>query len=118
MKAPDPHQILLSKAKHLTREYVENLTDKQAWELVYTIKTPAKPKETGPVVCFTGFSGEEEAPLKLLAQEHGFKVTEKVIKSLTHLVTGLTPGPKKMEEAAKLKCKILSAEEFIQDIQR
>lgn len=111
-KRPDPHQILISKAKDLSRDYIEGLSDGDAWALVYKLQPLPKPKSVQSVICFTGFTEAEKAPLRELAKSHGYKVVDKVVKSLTHLVKGLTPGEKKIQDATELKCNILTADEF------
>jgi hypothetical protein len=79
MKA-NPHQILMSKAKHLTREQIEQLTNREAWELIYSLPTEHRPRDTRPTICFTGFAGPEEGPLIKLAEQNGLHVVQSVVK--------------------------------------
>lgn len=111
---PNPHQILLSKAKHLSREQIESLSDRQAWDLVYALNPPKehKPIDNTPTVCFTGFAGPEEAPLLDIANNRGFRVVQSVVKNLSILCCGPTPGPMKIQKAKLQGTRIISEHEF------
>jgi BRCT domain type II-containing protein len=78
---------------------------------------PAKPRDTRPSVCFTGFSGPEEEPVRKLADEKGLRIATSVLKDLAYLVTGISPGPKKIEKAKKQGCKILTEVEFRREME-
>lgn len=110
----DPHLILYTKAPHLTRDFVDKLSTREAWQMVYALpRGKPRPKPKNPV-CFTGFAGTEHEPLAKLAQERGFMVVGSVTKNLAILVTGLTPGPKKIETARQQQdTRIMTAEEFL-----
>ena len=109
---PDPHQILLSKAKHLSREQIESLSVRQAWDLVYALPKEHKPVDNIPTVCFTGFAGAEDAPLLDIAKQRGFRVVQSVVKNLSILCCGPTPGPMKIQKAKTQGTRIISEHEF------
>jgi DNA ligase (NAD+) len=108
----DPHAILRSKAPHLTREFIDGLSTRDAWKLVYTLPKISKPKVVKLTVCFTGFAGDEAAPLRALAEKNGYTVVQSVVNDLTILCTGATPGPVKLSKAGEQGSRILSAAEF------
>jgi NAD-dependent DNA ligase len=111
MKA-DPYQILMSKAKHLTREQIERLTVREAWELIYSLPPEHRPKDVRLTICFTGFAGPEEEPLIKLAEQNGLHVVQSVVKDLSMLCCGETPGPKKLEKAKAQGTRILLETQF------
>lgn len=107
--ATDPHAILRSKVPDLSRDFIDRLSTGEAWQMVYSLtrapKTKPKPKCT---ICFTGFAGTEELSLRGLAEAKGFTVVSSVVKNLSILCTGLTPGPMKLDRAKAQDTIILS----------
>jgi len=115
---PDPHQILLAKAKHLTREQVESLSVRDAWDLVYSLPKERKPLDKATTVCFTGFSGPEETLLIEIANQNGFRVVQSVVKNLTILCCGPTPGPMKIEKAKAQGTRLISENDFRNEFEK
>lgn len=62
-------------------------------------------------VCFTGF-GPRKAELRAEAEAAGYHVAGSITKSLDFLVCGPSPGPSKLEQAAKRGIKALTLNEW------
>ncbi|WP_407545992.1 BRCT domain-containing protein [Vibrio parahaemolyticus] len=111
MASEKPTQILLSKS-NLTREELDNMSDKEAWNLIYSM-TPKHSKSQQLQVLFTGFSDSEREKLETLANMNNFKVAKSVTQKLKYLIAGENAGPSKMEKAQTQGVTILSDEQFI-----
>lgn len=98
---------ILSSKTDMSVQEIAALSGNEAWALVYAL-SPKKPKDTRPEVCFTGFGATEKIRLENMAAQHGFKVVTGVTKKLDFLCTGENAGPKKIEEAKKLRASILT----------
>lgn len=116
MPSPKLIQILRSRSD-LTDAQIIEMSDDQAWAVVYEIdarEKAARDANKKDTVCFTGFNREDKAQLEALAVERGLKSVGSVSKSLTYLVIGDTPGESKLAKAEEAGCRILHAHEFQQ----
>jgi len=116
MPSPKLIQILRSRST-LSDEQIIELTDEQAWELIYEIDAREKAERDAnrqPTVCFTGFNKNDKAALEAAAKERGLKPVGSVSKNLDYLVLGETPGESKIAKAESVGAKVLQAHEFEQ----
>jgi len=118
MASERPTRILKSKTD-MTLEEIAELTDAEAWRLIYSLggSKNRKPKDNRPQICFTGFSAGKKEALTNLASNHGFKVVTSVTLKLDYLVSGESPGSNKLEKAKSQGVPILNEEEFIRLIE-
>lgn len=110
-------RILVSRGAPFTEEEMENMSDRQGWDWIYTSR-PLKRKRDDhnlPEICFTGF-GSRKAELKAIAENNGFKCVTKVTKNIRFLCTGEDPGPAKLKEARERGVPIISEGEFLAKI--
>jgi NAD-dependent DNA ligase len=110
MASKKPTMILLSKTD-LTQKEVEQLSDSDAWALIYSLRAE-KVKDNRLQVCFTGFGVSQKESLIRLALQHDFNVVKSVTKRLDFLVGGISAGPKKIEKAESQGVQFLTAEQF------
>ena len=110
MASKKPTMILLSKTD-LTQKEVEQLSDSDAWALIYSLRAK-KVKDDRLQVCFTGFGVSEKESLIELASQHNFNVVKSVTKKLDFLVGGISAGPKKIEKAELQGVQFLTADQF------
>lgn len=116
MPSPKLIQILRSRSD-LTDAQIIDLTDDQAWAIVYELDAQEKEKrdaERKPTVCFTGFNKADKAAIEANAIQRGLKPVQNVSNSLDYLVLGETPGHSKVAKAGELEISILYAHEFDQ----
>lgn len=102
-------QILLSQTD-LHPEQIRELTEPQAWRLVYSIPKPARDQRLQ--VCFTGFGATRRAELSALAVDGGLRVVTAVTRDLALLVCGSNAGPSKLQKAGAQGATILDEREF------
>ena len=103
--------MILQSKTDLTKEQIAELTDAEAWNLIYSIRS-TKAKDNRLQVCFTGFGASKKVELTNLAQDKKFNVVASVTKKLDFLCGGETAGPKKLEKAIEQGVQILSENEF------
>lgn len=113
----DPYAILRSKGIPLTKDQLKRLSERQAWDIIYTMKAPAKrskaPSKPHQTVCFSGFTRQRKLELMDLAEERGWKTLQRPGVSMSHFCYGETPGPAKLDAAKKLKATLLTEEGFL-----
>jgi BRCT domain type II-containing protein len=88
---------------------INNLTERQGWDIVYSLKQKTEPKTE---ICFTGFSPIEKGELTKLAQENNFHIAKSITVNLNFLCYGENAGPAKMKKAEEQNVIILNADEF------
>ncbi|MBW4362835.1 BRCT domain-containing protein [Flavobacterium taihuense] len=88
---------------------LNDLTERQGWDIVYALKPKAEPKIE---ICFTGFSPTEKSVLTKLAEENNFHIAKSITVNLNFLCCGENAGPSKMKKAEEQNVISLSAEEF------
>jgi NAD-dependent DNA ligase len=115
MASKKPTMILLSKTD-ITKEEVAELSDTEAWALIYSMRT-RKAKDTRLQVCFTGFGYSEKKKLNDIASSRHFRVVSSVTRDLDFLCCGENAGPKKIERAEAQGVQILSKEQFVRLIE-
>lgn len=116
MPSPKLIQILRSRSD-LADEQILELTDEQAWSIIYELDAKEKADREAKrmsTVCFTGFSKADKAAIEAVATQCGLKQVSGVSKSLKYLVLGETPGESKVIKAQELGVDILHAHEFEQ----
>jgi len=116
MPSPKLIQILRSRST-LSDEQIIELTDEQAWELIYEIDAREKSERDAnrkPTVCFTGFNRADKAAMEAIAMQRGLKPVQGVSMSLDYLVLGETPGATKISKAEEAGAKVFHAHEFEQ----
>lgn len=104
--------MILQSKTDMTKEQIADLTDTEAWNLIYSIRN-TKAKDNRLQVCFTGFGLSKKVELTNLAQDKKFNVVASVTKKLDFLCGGETAGPRKLEKAIEQGVQILSENEFI-----
>lgn len=104
--------MILQSKTDLTKEQIADLTDTEAWDLIYSIRN-TKAKDNRLQVCFTGFGASKKVELTNLAQDKKFNVVASVTKKLDFLCGGENAGPRKLEKAIEQGVQILSENEFI-----
>lgn len=110
MPSEKVERILLARSD-LSREELSELSEGEAWRLVYSLPKPAK-RPTKPSVCFTGFGVTEKDELIELAERAGYKVVKSVTNRLSLLVYGENAGPAKCEKASQQGVELLTGAEF------
>ena len=115
MASDKPAMILLSKSD-MKKEQISELSDAEAWKLIYSIRT-VKAKDTRLQVCFTGFGTSKKQELIDPANSNNFKVVSSVTKKLDFLCGGENAGPKKIEKAEAQGVQFLNEEQFVQLIE-
>ncbi|MEZ4877719.1 MAG: BRCT domain-containing protein [Flavobacterium sp.] len=88
---------------------LNNLTERQGWEIVYSLKPKAEPKIE---ICFTGFSPNEKSELTKFAEENNFHIAKSITVNLNFLCCGENAGPSKMKKAEEQNIILLNADEF------
>lgn len=107
--------ILRKSAPTLSRDDIERMTDQDARNYYWGTINPAnagKPKDKRKVVCFTGFTAQEEILLAAMADKLSFRIVISVTSVTSLLVCGPNAGPKKIEKARSLAIRIVSEAEF------
>ena len=104
--------MILQSKTDFTKGQIAELTDAEAWNLIYSIRS-TKAKDNRLQVCFTGFGASKKVELTNLAQDKKFNVVASVTKKLDFLCGGETAGPKKLEKAIEQGVQILSENEFM-----
>ncbi|OWP85283.1 hypothetical protein BWK59_00660 [Flavobacterium davisii] len=100
--------ILKSKTD-LSDKELKNLTEKQGWQIVYSLKEKKDPKIE---ICFTGFNPNEKEILTELAKSKGFHIAKSITVNLNFLCCGSNAGESKMAKAIKQEVILLSENEF------
>ena len=111
MASSKPTMILKSKSD-LSSEEIAELSDAEAWKLIYSIRT-VKAKDNRLQICFTGFGTSKKAELVDYANGNKFKVVASVTKKLDYLVGGDNAGPKKIEKAESQGVQFLNEQQFV-----
>ncbi|OXE98665.1 hypothetical protein BC749_10740 [Flavobacterium araucananum] len=88
---------------------LNDLSERQGWDIVYRLKPKAELKIE---ICFTGFSPTEKILLTKLAEENNFHIAKSITVNLNFLCCGENAGPSKMKKAEEQNVISLSAEEF------
>ena len=106
-------RILRSKTDLSVGE-ISILTEKEGWDIVYSLKPTKKNLNE---ICFTGFNASEKNKLIDHAEQHGLKAVKSVTKSLRFLCAGENAGPAKLKKAQDLGSTILSFEQYHQMVE-
>lgn len=101
-------RILHSKTD-LSEIELNNLTEKQGWGIVYSLKPKAEPKIE---ICFTGFSPTEKSNLTKIAEENNFHIAKSITVNLNFLCCGENAGPAKIKKADEQNVVLLNVEDF------
>ena len=101
-------RILKSNTVLSELEY-NNLTERQGWDIVYSLKPKAVPKIE---ICFTGFSPNEKSALTKIAEENNFHIAKSITVNLNFLCCGENAGPSKIKKADEQNVILLNADEF------
>ena len=109
MASQKPTRILLSKTD-LNSDEVSNLSDTDAWKLIYSFRKKA---DTSLQICFTGFGVSKKKELVHIAENSNMKVVSSVTKKLDFLCGGGNSGPKKIEKAESQGVQFLTESQFI-----
>jgi len=88
---------------------LNNLTERQGWDIVYALKPKAERKVE---ICFTGFSPTEKDVLTKFAEKNNFHIAKSITVNLNFLCCGENAGPSKMKKAEEQNVILLNAEEF------
>ena len=101
--------ILKSKTD-LTEENIKNMTEKEGWTVVYSLK---KKKEPRTEICFTGYNPTEKEKLIQIATVKGFHISKSITVNLNFLCCGSNAGETKIKTALEQNVILLSTEEFL-----
>ena len=93
----------------LSESEINSLTERQGWDIVYSLKPKKEPKIE---ICFTGFSPTEKSALSKLAEENNFHIAKSITVNLNFLCCGENAGPSKMKKAEEQNVILLNADEF------
>ena len=102
------NRILLSKTD-LSESELEYLSERQGWQIVYSLKPKKEPKVE---ICFTGFSVSEKKELTIFAEQNNFYIAKSITVNLNFLCCGKNAGPSKIKKADEQNVIILNKEEF------
>ena len=112
----DKATMILKKKSSLTAEQISELSEREAWKLIYSMSGSGSHKPKSPkmhTACFTGFNDTEKEGLLKLAISKGISPRTSVSQSLTFLVCGDNAGPSKRQMADAFGVTILSHHEFM-----
>jgi len=109
MASDKPTRILLSKTD-LSINEVSNLSDDDAWKLIYSFRRKV---DTSLQVCFTGFGVSKKKELIHIAAINNMKVVSSVTKKLDFLCGGDNAGPTKIEKAELQGVQFLTESQFL-----
>jgi hypothetical protein len=104
--------MILQSKTDMAKEKIAELTDVEAWNLIYSIRS-TKAKDNRLQVCFTGFGASKKIELTNLAYDKKINVVSSVTKKLDFLCGGETAGPMKLEKAIEQGVQVLSENEFM-----
>ncbi|PAM95727.1 hypothetical protein B4N84_06415 [Flavobacterium sp. IR1] len=93
----------------LSEVEINNLTERQGWDIVYALKPKKEPKIE---ICFTGFSPTEKITLIKIAEENNFHIAKSITVNLNFLCCGENAGPSKIKKAEEQKVVLLDVDEF------
>ena len=102
-------EAILKSKTSLKPDELENLTEKQGWEIVYSLKVKKEPKIE---ICFTGYNPSEKEQLTNLAIEKGFHIAKSITVNLNFLCCGSNAGESKIEKANEQNVILITTEEF------
>lgn len=105
-------QILRSKSP-LTEDQINQLTEQEGWNWVYSNSPTRKHKKSGFEICFTGFGINDKTKLSSRASEAGLQVVGSVTKGLTFLCVGENPGSSKITKAQNQNVQLLNATQLL-----
>ena len=100
---------ILRSNTSLTELEIENLTERQGWDIVYSLKPK---KESKIEICFTGFTPTAKNELEKIAIANNFHIAKSITVNLNFLCCGQNAGPSKMKKAEEQKVILLNVEEF------
>ncbi|CAM2967566.1 BRCA1 C Terminus (BRCT) domain-containing protein [Flavobacterium succinicans] len=100
---------ILRSNTNLSELDLNNLTERQGWDIVYSLKPKAEPKTE---ICFTGFSPKVKSELTKIAEENNFRIAKSITVNLNFLCCGQNAGPAKIKKAKEKNVILLNAEEF------
>lgn len=109
-------QILLSKTD-LDAEAIAELSDSEGWAIIYSMAEEKRQKRL-PQLCLTGFRRSEKEALRAVAEEAGYAVVSRVTTRLSVLVAGENAGPSKLQRAAEVGARVLTAAELRVEAER
>ncbi|MFM2213499.1 MAG: hypothetical protein RL427_762 [Bacteroidota bacterium] len=101
-------KILRSKTV-LTELELNDLTERQGWDIVYSLKPKTENKTE---ICFTGFSPIEKNELTKIAEQNNFHIAKSITVKLNFLCYGENAGPSKMKKAEEQNAILLNEDEF------
>jgi NAD-dependent DNA ligase len=105
--------MILRSVSDISLVEIQEMTDVEAWRLIYTIRPAKKRKRDVRLqVCFTGFGKEARETQENMASLANMNVVKSVTKVLNFLVIGNNAGPKKIELALQQDVSILTEEQF------
>ena len=107
--------LILRSKTELTHDQIAAMSDGDAWQLVYSMKSAKtqKPKQFNQI-CMTGFSPSDKERLWNHACDAGLVVVQSVTASLAYLVVGPNAGPAKLKKAKEQEAVILTEDQFMQ----
>lgn len=108
-------KILQSKTD-MPLEEILSLTEREAWHIVYSIKSTTKRQERKPQneICFTGFGPSRKKELQEIATSKGLLVVKSVTKNIKILCHGIIVGTnQKIGRALDRGADVISEEDFI-----
>jgi NAD-dependent DNA ligase len=116
MASKDVISMMRSNGAPFPDSLLQAMSDNECWQWMYATK-PKKPKAIKQppqrTVCFTGFTLVRKEELTTIAVNSGWRVLKKVGPTMSHLCTGETPGPAKIEQALGLGAKVVAEAEFL-----
>ena len=102
----------LKSRTDLPERIIENISEKEGWDIIYKLDADKKKKRNSNEICFTGFPPSEKSSLVQDAKEYGMASVKSVTKSLKFLCAGPNAGPVKLKKAQYQGVTILSRDEF------
>lgn len=109
--------MMRSKGAPFTDDILKRMSDGDCWRWIYAHNKPKKPKTETHIpkrtVCFTGFTLTRKEELTELAASSGWCVVKSPNSRMSHLCTGETPGPSKIEKAHQIGAMIIPESNFL-----
>ena len=109
MNLSDKLLSILKSKTNLNENEINSLTEKQGWEIVYSLKQKKEPKIE---ICFTGYNPNEKEQLSKIAVEKGFHIAKSITVNLNFLCCGSNAGEMKILKAKEQNVILLSTYEF------
>lgn len=109
MKLSNKLLSILKSNTNLNDEEINNLTEREGWVIVYSLKKKKEPKIE---ICFTGYNPTDKEQLTNIAIEKGFHIAKSITVNLNFLCCGSNAGEVKIKKAKEQNVILLSTEEF------